>query len=92
MKVNATVPYAERLKTLPELAADVRAARRIVHARRIAPVIVGDLVMARHALLQAMEAYASELATRHLPIPYQLRDDLRLARESAQMTGWPRER
>ena len=83
MKVNATVACAQQLKTLPELAADVREARRTVHARRIAPVVVGDLVMARHALLQAMEVYCSELTSRHLPIPYRLRDDLRLARWSA---------
>jgi len=60
---------------------------------RAAPVIVPDLLSARQTLLDAMEAYADELVVRHLPIPHQLRDDLRLQRDIRRRPNgraWPR--
>lgn len=80
MTVSPPVPCVEGSRTLTELASDVRMARQVVHARRMGPVVRGDLFEAQRSLLQAMEAYASELTVRRLPIPYRLRDDLRLQR------------
>lgn len=37
---------------------------------------------ARHDLIMALEAYTAELAAHNLPIPYRLRDDLRLQRRA----------
>ena len=34
----------------------------------------------RTRLLQALEAYTAELDLRHLPVPYGIRDDLRIQR------------
>ena len=67
--------------TLHELAAAIRAARDEVLAMRAAPVVPGNLLSARQTLLRAMEAYADELTARRLPIPPQLRADLRLQRD-----------
>ncbi len=36
----------------------------------------------RTRLLQALEAYAAELDVRHLPVPYGIRDDLRIQRRA----------
>jgi hypothetical protein len=66
---------------LHRLAQDVRAARQEVNAMRAAPVSPSILLSARQSLLRAMEAYADELTTRRLPVPPQLRDDLRLQRD-----------
>lgn len=83
MKVSPPVPDVEGPRSLTDLATDVRAARQVVHARRMDPVIRQDLVLAHHSLLQTMEAYVSELTARHLPIPHRLRDELRLQRDLA---------
>lgn len=37
---------------------------------------------ARHHLISALEAYTAELVAQNLPIPYKLRDDLRLQRRA----------
>ena len=60
--------------------ADVRAAREEVGSLRGAPMMHDRLRSARQILLRAMEAYAAELTARRLPIPPQLRDELRLQR------------
>jgi hypothetical protein len=89
MKIDISAPTPS---TLSELAGDVRVAREEVRALRAVPVIVPDLLSARETLLRAMEAYADELTARHLPIPPQLRDDLRLQRDIRRRpTGrtWP---
>jgi hypothetical protein len=36
----------------------------------------------RARLLVALEAYAAELNDRHLPVPYGIRDDLRIQRRT----------
>jgi hypothetical protein len=81
MKAIPTAHREEEPRTLTELATDMRTARQHVHARRMAPATLQDLVKAQHVLLQTMEAYASELTVRHLPLPHRLRDDLRLQRQ-----------
>lgn len=81
MTVSPMQARAAEPRTLNELASDVRVARQLVQARRMAPVVPHDLVLAHDALLRAMEAYVAELTVRRLPIPPRLRDDLRLQRE-----------
>ncbi|KRF26370.1 hypothetical protein [Phycicoccus sp. Soil803] len=79
---NDTAPTVpEPRRTLAELAEDVRTARGEVAARRMSPVTQTSLLSARRELLRVMELYADELAARRLPVPHQLRDDLRLLRE-----------
>jgi hypothetical protein len=88
---------AARTRTTPTLltglAGDVRVAREEVEARRLAPVDQPRLLSARQTLLSAMELYARELTTRRLPVPRQLRDDLRLQRHIRRQppaSGWDR--
>jgi hypothetical protein len=80
MRDIAQDPCPERPRSLSQLAEDVRQARRLVDARRMSPVVGSDLTMAHRALLEAMEHLVSELIARRLPIPYHLRDALRLQR------------
>jgi hypothetical protein len=80
MEIETAAPIPMTALTLAELAANIRAAREVVAAMRIAPVVQPVLLSARQNLLRAMEAYALELTARRLPIPPQLRDDLRLLR------------
>ncbi|WP_153394570.1 hypothetical protein [Ornithinicoccus halotolerans] len=56
----------------------------------MSPVVRKDLLQAQRSLLQVMEAYATELAVRRLPIPYRLRDGLRLQREFGRRPTRPR--
>jgi len=45
----------------------------------------------RARLLQALEAYAAALVARHLPVPYGIRDDLRMQRRTlGRVAGPPR--
>ena len=81
MEIDTAAVTPTAKPTLAELAGDVRAAREGVHAMRAAPVFQPSLLSARQTLLCAMEAYADELTARRLPIPPQLRDDLRLHRD-----------
>ena len=79
---NDTAPTVpEPPRTLAELADDVRRAREEVSARRMQPVTPTSLLSARRELLRVMELYSDELIARRLPVPHQLRDDLRLLRE-----------
>ena len=75
----ASVPAPRR--TLAQLASDVRSARLEVAARRVSPVEQVGLQSAREELLRVMELYSDELIARRLPVPHQLRDDLRLLRD-----------
>lgn len=86
-------PNPLALPTLAELAGEVRTAREKVSAGRLAPVDWPSLLSARQTLLGAMEVYARELTARRLPVPRQLRDDLRLQRgirRQPQASGWDR--
>ena len=63
------------------MAEAVREARLEVAARRESPVTVSSLLSARQELLRVMEIYSDELIARRLPVPPQLRDELRLHRD-----------
>jgi len=94
MEIDTAAPAPIRPPTLAELARELRAAREEVRARRVAPVVQTSLLSARQRLLRAMVVYADELTARRLPVPRQLRDDLRLQRgmrRQPQASGWHRQ-
>ena len=60
---------------------EVTSARAAMTVARRAPLGRSRLVDAPRArLLMALEAYTAELNARHLPVPYGIRDDLRIQR------------
>jgi hypothetical protein len=66
---------------LLELFQEVIAARAALTVARRAPLGRSRLVDAPRArLLGALEAYTAELNSRNLPVPYSIRDDLRIQR------------
>ena len=66
---------------LLELFQEVIDARAAMTIARRAPLGRSRLVDApRTRLLQALEAYVAELNSRNLPVPYGIRDDLRIQR------------
>jgi len=66
---------------LLELFQEVTRARAELTVARRAPLGRSRLVDApRTALLLALEAYTDELNARNLPVPYGIRDDLRIQR------------
>jgi hypothetical protein len=66
---------------LLELFQEVIAARAALTVARRAPLGRSRLVDAPRArLLVALEAYTAELNSRNLPVPYSIRDDLRIQR------------
>ena len=81
MQIDTAAPVPAPRRTLAELAGDVRAARDEVAAQRVSPVVQPNLLSARQELLRVMELYSDELTTRRLPVPPQMRDDLRLLRD-----------
>ena len=56
-------------------------ARRVVASERRSP-IGNSALIARAELLSALEAYAASLTHHGRPIPYTLRDELRLTRRT----------
>lgn len=73
-------PAATRSTSEPaDLWRQVLKARGVVTSQRHLPVR-GSYAAARGELLFALEAYAESLAARGRPIPYALRDELRLNR------------
>jgi len=69
------------LDHLLELFQEVISARAAMTVARRAPLGRARLVDAPRArLLLALEAYTAELDARHLPVPYGIRDDLRIQR------------
>lgn len=64
--------------SLEVLVEDLRRAREEVARLRRLPLVRDQLLVARQQLLVAMESYAAELAARGLPLPWKLRDELRL--------------
>jgi hypothetical protein len=58
----------------------VRARDQVVRVRRVPLSSRADLGSARHELVVALEAYTSGLARLGRPVPYALRDELRLQR------------
>lgn len=82
MGIGHDPPSPEGSASLDQLSDDVRAARDLVAAERVAPVDQRILMSARDQLLRTMEAYEAGLTTFGLPIPRRLRDDLRLLRRT----------
>jgi hypothetical protein len=58
----------------------VRARDAVVQVRRVQLTSRADLGSARHELVVALEAYTSGLQRMGRPVPYALRDELRLQR------------
>jgi len=66
---------------LMELFQEVISARAAMTVARRAPLGRSRLIDAPRArLLLALEAYTAELTARNLPVPYGIRDDLRIQR------------
>ncbi|MGN6575417.1 MAG: hypothetical protein ACTHKG_07000 [Nocardioides sp.] len=63
------------------LASRLRDARSAVAENRHAPVGSPAAVLSRRAMLTALEDYIGALEAQRLPVPYALRDELRLHRE-----------
>jgi hypothetical protein len=77
----ATVDQGVGFDHLLELFQEVIAARAALTVARRAPLGRSRLVDAPRArLLVALEAYTAELNSRNLPVPYSIRDDLRIQR------------
>jgi len=76
-----------RLLPLSVLDLRLREARQAVEERRDGASGTADVLFARQALLLAMEDYVSALDRHGLPVPYLLRDELRL---HAQIADDPR--
>lgn len=81
MQIDTATPGPAPRRTLASMAEDVRAARIEVAERRMSPVTPTSLLSARQELLRVMEVYSEALTSRRLPVPPQLRDDLRLYRD-----------
>lgn len=76
---------ADPLAGLFQEVVDARAAMSV--ARR-APLGTSSVVdVARRRLLLALEAFTAELDVRHLPVPYAIRDDLRIQRRTLGKTA-----
>lgn len=65
-------------RSLAVLVAELQSARDEVERLRRPPIAHDQLLAARQSLLLAMDSYAAELTARGLPIPWKLRDELRL--------------
>jgi len=63
-------------------------AREVVTRERVLP-LGRSLAMARGDLLFALDAYVASLVSRGLPVPYPLRDELRLQRLTCGPTYQP---
>ena len=81
MAPSAAVDPAFGFDHLLELFQEVIDARAAMTVARRAPLGRSRLVDApRTRLLLALEAYVAELNARNLPVPYGIRDDLRIQR------------
>jgi len=68
---------------LAALFQEVVSARAAMTVARRAPLGTSSVVdVARTRLLLALEAFTAELDARHLPVPYGIRDDLRIQRRT----------
>ena len=62
---------------------EVTGARAAMVGARRTPLGTSSVVeRTRTRLLHALEAYTAELDARHLPVPYGIRDDLRILRRT----------
>lgn len=78
MPVDPLAAQRQGAGTLEVLVEDLRRAREEVAQLRRLPLVHDQLRIARQRLLTAMESYAAELGARGLPLPWKLRDELRL--------------
>ena len=68
---------------LAALFQEVVSAREAMTVARRAPLGTSSVVdVARTRLLLALEAFTAALDARHLPVPYGIRDDLRIQRRT----------
>ena len=86
--VNASVPlHPDARATLSDLLGDVMRARHTVgRVRRVQQTSRVDTGNARHNLVLALEAYTTCLETLGRPVPYALRDELRLQRRLDELS------
>jgi hypothetical protein len=80
MLADATASRPSGAGALAVLFEELRSAREEVSRLRHAPVVHAEQLAARQSLLTALESYVSGLTARGLPIPWKLRDELRLQR------------
>lgn len=59
-----------------------RAALATTRRSRQGILALDQTLAARHALVVALEAYAGRLATHGCPLPYRLRDEMRVQRQA----------
>ena len=78
MPVDPPAMQQQDSGSLEALMEELRRAREEVARLRRLPLVHDQLLTARQHLLTAMESYAAELAARGLPMPWKLRDELRL--------------
>jgi hypothetical protein len=77
---NTGVPLSDLLGDV------VRARDRVGKVRRVQQTSRIDIGNARHDLVTALEAYTSCLETLGRPVPYALRDELRLQRRLDELS------
>jgi hypothetical protein len=86
----STAAPASRPDPLCALIQEVISARAAMTVARRAPLGASNMVhVTRTRLLHALEAYTAELDARHLPVPYAIRDDLRIQRRNLGTAGGP---
>jgi len=69
---------------------EITAARAAIVVARRAPLGTPSVVEGiRTRLLHALEAYTAALVARHLPVPYGIRDDLRIQRRTLGLVAVP---
>lgn len=72
-------------RPLDLLWSELVSARDAVAEARQGPQGLSNMTeLARRHLVMALEAYTSELQAQKLPVPYRLRDDLRLQRRALE--------
>ncbi len=88
MPPYTTADPAFGLDPLSALIQEVISARAAMTVARRAPLGASNVVEAtRTRLLHALEAYTAALDERHLPVPYAIRDDLRIQRRARRAAG-----
>jgi hypothetical protein len=76
------------LDPLNALIQEVLSARAAMTVARRAPLGASNVLdTTRIRLLRALEAYTAALDERHLPVPYAIRDDLRIQRRARRAAG-----
>jgi len=83
MHANTAADPSSVCDPLSALLQEVASARAAMTVARRAPLGTSSVVdVARTRLLEALEAFTAELDARNLPVPYGIRDDLRIQRRT----------